>query len=288
MNADQAKQIPIDAYLAHQNLEPAFKRGHKFWYHSPLRRENTPSFKVDIRKNTWFDFGNGRGGTLIDLLMIWFGEDVSTVLARLSRHSGHFPLPSPPRSSGTGFNILKVHTVTHPALLTYLQSRTISLRLARLYLTELHYQREGRTYFSLAFSNRSGGHELRNKYFKGVLGIKDLTLIPASPHDLLLFEGFMDFLSYLTLTGTSRTRESALILNSTALARAAIRLIKQSSYRHLSFFFDNDPAGVSATTHIGSATGLPYLDRSFSYRDHKDLNDFCRDLKQKSCWGKRK
>ncbi len=38
-------------------------------YRSPLREDNTPSFKVDYNANLWCDYGTGEGGTLIDLVM---------------------------------------------------------------------------------------------------------------------------------------------------------------------------------------------------------------------------
>lgn len=36
------------------------------YYLSPLRQENNPSFFVNDKKNVWFDFGVGFGGTIID------------------------------------------------------------------------------------------------------------------------------------------------------------------------------------------------------------------------------
>ncbi|MCP4407099.1 MAG: mobilization protein [Gammaproteobacteria bacterium] len=290
MNVNRAKQIPIDTFLARHGITPQYRRGHCLWYHSPLRREKTPSFKVNRHKNTWYDFGHGRGGTLIDLIMAMFSCDVSTSLKRLA-HIGHFDqsFQPPARRHGQPFQIRNIKQITHPALLDYLEKRAIPFSYVSPYLTELHYQRAGRNYFALAFTNRKGGYELRNKYFKGVLGPKDLTLITGSPHELLLFEGFMDFLSYLTLMGIPRASETVLVLNSTALASMAVNHIKQGAYRHLSFFFDNDPSGLMAMTRIAHASALPYIDRSVSYGAFKDLNDFARSIPEssKSGWGKR-
>ena len=39
------------------------------WFLSPMRQETTPSFKVNIDKNVWFDFGTGEGGDLITFVM---------------------------------------------------------------------------------------------------------------------------------------------------------------------------------------------------------------------------
>jgi hypothetical protein len=37
------------------------------WYLSPFRNEATPSFKVNQSANLWYDFGEGKGGTVIVL-----------------------------------------------------------------------------------------------------------------------------------------------------------------------------------------------------------------------------
>lgn len=38
--------------------------------------------------------------------------------------------------------------------------------------------------FSVAFGNQSGGYELRNPYFKGCMGSKDLSIIAYSPGEI--------------------------------------------------------------------------------------------------------
>jgi hypothetical protein len=71
MNAEQARRIPIDAYLARQGLRPKRSRmgGRELWYHSPIRQGDAdPSFKVDTIKNVWFDHGVASGGNIIDLV----------------------------------------------------------------------------------------------------------------------------------------------------------------------------------------------------------------------------
>lgn len=59
-------------------------------------------------------------------------------------------------------------------------------------------------YFSVGFKNRKGGIEIRNPYFKGAVSPKDITHVSHNAGDrrqspVLVFEGFMDYLSYLAL-----------------------------------------------------------------------------------------
>ena len=37
-------------------------------YYSPFREESNPSFHIDEKKNTWYDYGTGEGGSLFDFV----------------------------------------------------------------------------------------------------------------------------------------------------------------------------------------------------------------------------
>lgn len=63
------------------------KNGNKAWFLSPLHTETKPSFKVTVSKNTWYDFGMGKGGNILDRLMVIENLDLSGVLAYLDRTS---------------------------------------------------------------------------------------------------------------------------------------------------------------------------------------------------------
>ena len=61
--------IPIRDYLAKRGITPKQKNSRYGFYLSPLREEQDASFKVDYAQNLWYDFGAGRGGSIIDLVM---------------------------------------------------------------------------------------------------------------------------------------------------------------------------------------------------------------------------
>ena len=61
---DDAKGIDMIEYLASLNHHPLKIRNLECWYLSPLKKEKTPSFKIDRIKQVWFDHGLGKGGTL--------------------------------------------------------------------------------------------------------------------------------------------------------------------------------------------------------------------------------
>lgn len=56
MDAKAINKFPIREYLAARGIHPAKDRGYYGLYHSPLREDHTPSFKVDYEQNLWYDF----------------------------------------------------------------------------------------------------------------------------------------------------------------------------------------------------------------------------------------
>lgn len=71
------------------------------------------------------------------------------------------------------------------------------------------------TVFRYRFQNLSGGYELRNRLFKGSLSPKDISLINNGSDTCNLFEGFIDYLSWMVLgLGCG---DDYLVLNSVAL-----------------------------------------------------------------------
>ena len=100
------------------------------------------------------------------------------------------------------FQHLEVRDLTHPALLRYLQGRVINIGLAKRECKELHFTHNGKPFFAIGFPNMAGGYEVRNSFCKGCIAPKDITHIrqQGEPREKwLVFEGFMDYLSFLTL-----------------------------------------------------------------------------------------
>ena len=56
--------------LSRLGFEPTRRQGMYLWYRSPLRSSETQaSFKVNTQWNSWYDFGEGAGGNIIDFVM---------------------------------------------------------------------------------------------------------------------------------------------------------------------------------------------------------------------------
>lgn len=69
MNARQANTIPIRHYLEAKGIMPEMTRARYSMYQAPYRKDNQASLKISHNENLWIDYGEGTGGTLIDLVL---------------------------------------------------------------------------------------------------------------------------------------------------------------------------------------------------------------------------
>lgn len=278
MDAKTINKFPIREYLVGQGIHPAKERGYYGFYHSPLREDRTPSMKVDYDKNLWIDYGAGEGGTLIDLVMRMERCDAREAMRRLERRIGESPVSSfygtnpPLPKHETSMIVDAVRTLENPALLSYLTQRSIDLGMARAHCSEVHYRVSGKSYFAVGFRNDTGGWELRNRYFKGCTS-KAPTTRKADCPTCLVFEGFMDYLSHLTLKHASKPLHDVVVLNSVTNLAKAVPFI--ASHEQVYAYLDNDEAGRKATAAL-KAVCRNFSDRSVLYRLHNDLNDYLR------------
>ena len=67
MDIEKIKETPIADFLSRLGFHPVKRRGAVLWYHAPYRGDKSPSFKLDTRKEKWFDFGMGEGGDIFTL-----------------------------------------------------------------------------------------------------------------------------------------------------------------------------------------------------------------------------
>lgn len=295
MTIAEAKQVRIVDFLAQLGHHAQHIKSEQYWYFSPLRNERTPSFKVNDRINEWYDFGEATGGDLVELAKYICRTDcVSEALAYIERLVNGASLPrtrmptAPPRPVEAEMKDVIVIPLRHHALFSYLQSRLIDADIGRMYCKEVHYELRGRHYFALAFGNTSGGYEVCNAYYKGCLNNKDISLIrhltEETQENVCVFEGFMDFLSYMTLKlAGDRTVCLAmpcdyLVMNSVNNLKKTLARLQEYSVIHC--YLDNDLAGQRTTETIAGMYDGRVSDESCHYAEYKDLNDYLRGKKR--------
>ena len=274
------KNIPIADYLHARGIQPVKKYGSYALYNAPYREDHNASMKVDFARNLWFDFGLGKGGSIIDLVMLLQGGNAHEAISHLAGNNLSFHSATPPKEkvaalSPSARHILGISEELPPHLQRYLQEeRKIDLSLAKPYLRSVCYEVGGRTYIAIGFANRAGGYELRDdKTFKGTIAPKDISVIAGDANNVphCIFEGFMDFLSYLTMKG--KEIAPCIVLNSVSNVHRAVTYIREHHIDCVRAFLDNDEAGRRAMQVLQSA-GMSAEDMSRHYGGYKDLNEY--------------
>ena len=276
----EIKSIPLASFLSRLGHEPAARKGTRLWYKSPLRQEHTPSFKVETALNCWYDFGLGRGGNIIDLAAELYQSNDLCYLMRCIADS--YPVPSvptvassfAPRHSAPSMERFEIVPLEHRALVAYLQERGIPAHIATANCKEAQYSVNGKFYYAVAFENVSGGWELRNRYFKGCRRRKDISYLPwardGPSAECAVFEGFIDYLSALTLDIISEA--DAIILNSVVNVNKAMPFLR--GHAIINCYLDNDTAGQTALSELTAIYGSTVIDRSTLYSEFNDLNEY--------------
>ena len=283
------KRYPIVEYLERKGIKPVRSTPAYALYHSPLRAETHPSFKVDTEKNLWIDYAEGKGGSLIDLCMRLEGCTLLEAIRILGQNAPditHVPRRESVQGSSKQESIrqavstsgvrrlIEISDTLPPHLLKYLEEdRCINLEKAMLFLRCISYEVRGLHYQAIGFANQSGGYELRdNGIFKGTIAPKDITPIFADRAEpVCIFEGFMDFLSFFSMK--EEVIHHCLVMNSVSNVAKAIRYLNDRHLTHIRAFLDNDDAGKRATNDFIRA-GFKVEDMSVHYRNFKDLNEY--------------
>ena len=283
MNIEEIRQIPITDFLARLGHEPTARKGNEWWYSAPYREERTPSFRVNILKNVWQDFGIGRGGDISSLVGEFTGcgdfkERTKFIRAAWGgtlqdsrpavRPKAKRPETDPDEENC--FVKVRFGPLYNRVLLNYLQERGICSDVALPNCEEVRYTLHGKRYFSIGFKNISGGYEVRNRLFKGSISPKDISLIDNGSDTCNLFEGFIDYLSWMVLgLGCG---DDYLVLNSVALLERSYGFLDK--YERVNCYLDRDEAGRRTLEALRNRYGNKIEDCSTMYKGFKDLNEY--------------
>ena len=274
MDARQMREIPIADFLNAMGIHPTKQKGNALWYSAPYRMERRPSFKVDINRNVWFDFGIGKGGDIFDLAGEFIGSKDFLLRAAFIARNGAYPLPiieHPQRNEEKEpiFEDIWVRPLQDSKLLGYLRERGIFADTVITNCEEVRYRVHGKRYYAIGFRNEAGGLELRNRFFKGCIPPKDISLKRNGSDVCSVFEGFMDYLSAMQM---GIIASDWLVLNSVSNVEKALKVL--GVYRRIECYLDNDDAGRRTLEKLRADFGEKVIDRSSLYANHKDLNEF--------------
>ena len=279
------KRYPIVEYLERKGIRPVRRTPSYTMYRSPLREETHPSFKVDTQKNLWIDYAEGKGGSIIDLCMRLEGCTLSEAIRHLGQNApdkgtycfrNNFTQNNfqPTIAANRARRLIEISDTLPPYLQEYLRKeRCIDLKKAAPFLKSINYEVRGQRYQAIGFANLSGGYELRDNHsFKGTIAPKDITpIFTDRAEPVCIFEGFMDFLSFLSMKEEIINR--CLVMNSVSNVARTAHYLNDHNLTHIRAFLDNDDAGRRTVQEFVRA-GFKVEDMSVYYRNFKDLNEF--------------
>lgn len=254
-------QVSMINFLSRLAFHPKKTHSNELMYISMLRDSDTnPSFNVNEKLGAWYDHGMGKGGDIFDFAMLyWKGikfheavEKVQEVCNLTIPEQAVFNKINPrPRLKVAvklpNYQIQEIKPFgSSEAINAYLRSRGV-FDAASTQLAEVHYyvedeKKQRKEFFAAGWKNELDGWEVRNKYFKGCLGKKAITLIPRDAKKLAVFEGYINYLSWLRQnSGHDRT---VLVLNSLALLDSGIE--KAKAFPEIDLYLDRDTSGYTA------------------------------------------
>ena len=276
---DMIRRIPLADFLARLGNEPVRRSGNELWYRAPYRSERTPSFRANVAKQLWYDFGLGKGGDIFTLAgefaqsvdfmeQARFIAKAANMVVDRSEKPTYQPKPAEPAFEG-----VEAVPLLRSPLTDYLAERDIPYAVASRYCCRLNYGVRGKRYFAVGFPNMAGGYEVRSRHFKGCIPPKDVSLVKlenTAADVCSVFEGFMDFLSAATL-GIVGNGDS-LVLNSVSNVEKAMKHL--DGYGRIDCYLDRDEAGRRTLDVLGKRYGRRACDRSSLYDGCKDLNEY--------------
>jgi len=256
-SCQELKQIDIVEYLQKLGFQPQKISSNDYWYLSPLREEKEASFKVNRKLNLWYDHGLGKGGSIIDLGMLYYKCSITEFIQKPSQsfsfHCKHNLVQQPEANAQNpgealepAIKVIAAKQLTHPILCRYLSERKIPVEIAEKYCKEVYFDLNGRRNPAIGFENNWGGFELRNSLFKGGSSPKDITQISnAGAKEVAVFEVSFSFLSYQALPQNNPELTNFLILNSLSFFEKSRQMMEE--HDKINLYLDRDEAGIKNT-----------------------------------------
>ena len=276
---DMIRRIPLADFLARLGHEPVRRSGNELWYIAPYRGERTPSFRVNVAKQLWYDFGLGKGGDIFTLAgefaqSVDFMEQARFIAKAANMVVDRSAFPTyQPKPAAPAFEGVEAVPLLRSPLTDYLAERGIPYAVASHHCFRLNYGVRGKRYFAVGFPNMAGGYEVRSRHFKGCIPPKDVSLVKlenTAADVCSVFEGFMDFLSAATL-GIVGNGDS-LVLNSVSNVEKAMKHL--DGYGRIVCYLDRDEAGRRTLEMLKGHYEERVCDRSALYDGCKDLNEY--------------
>ena len=306
MDIKTAKAISIHELLLRAGHTPAKNTTKDVRYLSPFRAEKTPSFHVSPDGRAWKDFGEGRGGNILDLAyrmssglplpahldsqqlkqaLSFIESLIGSVSKSIALSNQRLPLPiaNEPAYSVLAHKPFAVYgrgSLLSKASL-YLGTRGINAERFAPYLEDVVYAGEDdKKRYGFGMTNVAGGYELRRHgdWHKTAVGHKDITIFVAAKAAAPwhCFYSLIDFGTFLTLDKPPVGAYHYLIINSDSLVDKAIQYLQSLPAGDMFQYPHQDESGRRAYAKLGDfllSQGWGGGERSGHYVGFKDWTE---------------
>ena len=278
MNIDQVRDKSIVSYLKSQGKK-SYGSGKIVSFLSPIASETQPSFKVDTVKNRFRCYSSGKSGSIIDLVMATEHVDFKGACSILNDGVGSsIEEYTPPKIiEQPAVKIHSVEPVTNTDLIKYfVEKRKISEHIVKTYCDQVSFsfpyseKNNVMIYTAIGFKSDLGGYELRNSYMKIANSPKCFTTIIGDKEDdanILLFEGWIDFLSYLMYWNIDTPPYRTFVLNGTGQLHVLKPMLDN---KKVSVYVDLDKAGDGIIEELDNCT---VMDKRYLFSFYNDFNE---------------
>lgn len=280
-----AKAKSVVSYLSSLGFIPIKSTASYYYYYSPLpgRNEKKPSFLVRKKDDRWNDRGRNKNwDDIISLAMQMNNCDFIKAVNILINNSEIVLAPKENVSSNNdspAIIIEDIKDIQSKVLIRELKRRKINVDIACLYC------KEGTVFFPqgknprkkhlfILFKNDLGGYECRNRYLKVSNTPKYYTTISGNEKDRDFFEGFMDFLSFLTFFKIERNINISYILNSLIYLPVLYDDMRQSGYNNM--YLNWGHFAEESLIELRE-NRIPFEDKRDLYLMYDDINDMLRN-----------
>lgn len=279
----EAKKVSVVNYLSSIGFMPIKETGSYFYYLSPLpgRNEKNPSFLVRKKDGKWSDKGiNFKWDDVIELVMLLenctFKQSIDILLGNIHETE----IKEEVKENIPSIVIKDMTEISSMSVINELKRRKINIDIAKIYCKEafvvfpLSKTNNKKVHNFIAFKNDLGGYELRNRYLKISSSPKYFTRLKGRSLDKDIFEGFIDFLSFLTFNKTEKNINKSIILNSLIYLSAVYPDLNSEGLNNM--YLDWGNAADLALKEL-KKDKIKYVDKRDMFLMYKDLNDMLRN-----------
>lgn len=279
------KAISVVDYLSSLGFTPVRSSGSYHYYYSPLpgRNEKKPSFLVRTKDGKWSDRGQSRRWEDVIQLVIEMNNcsfpEAVDILLKFKDIPTIIKPQKIEKDDTPSILIEEVYELHSFPLIYELKSRCINIDIASIYCQEAWIRfpkgnKPNKVHMVIAFKNDLGGYEFRNQYLKVSQLPKFYTTIPGTTPNRDLFEGFMDFLSFLTFYRIEHNHNNTYVLNSLIYINSLYDHMKQPGINRV--YFDWDNAAEKHLTEL-KENDITYHDMRDLYFMYEDFNDMLKN-----------